>query len=246
MVAFAGYPLVVDDRAVGVMAVFSRTPLSTAILDTLAAVADSISQGIERKRTGESLRKSEERFRLLVEGVQDYAIFMLDPEGRVVTWNEGAERIKGYRAEEILGRQFSRFYEKGDIELGKPEQELKEAEDLGRSTVEGWRVRKDGSRYWAEVMTTSIKEKEGRLVGFAKIIRDLTERKRFERDLQHERDRLRLLLDLNNRTPQTWISTSSFKPFWQSSSKLWSASLSGWRFRRAKGDQLRVDVLECV
>ena len=245
MVAFAGYPLVVDDRAVGVMAVFSRTPLSTAILDTLAAVADSISQGIERKRTGESLRKSEERFRLLVEGVQDYAIFMLDPEGRVVTWNEGAERIKGYRAEEILGQQFSRFYEKGDIELGKPEQELKEAEDLGRSTVEGWRVRKDGSRYWAEVMTTSIKEKEGRLVGYAKIIRDLTERKRFERDLQHERDRLRLLLDLNNRIASNLDLHQLFQALLAELKQIMECEFVGLALPESKGEQLRVDVLEC-
>jgi formate hydrogenlyase transcriptional activator len=246
MVAFAGYPLVVDDRAVGVMAVFSRTPLSTGILDTLAAVADSISQGIERKRTGESLRKSEERFRLLVEGVQDYAIFMLDPEGRVVTWNEGAERIKGYRAEEILGRQFSRFYEKGDIELGKPEQELKEAEDLGRSRVEGWRVRKDGSRYWAEVMTTSIKEKDGKLVGYAKIIRDLTERKRFERDLQHERDRLRLLLDLNNRTASNLDLHQLFQALLTELKQIMECEFVGLALPETKGDQLRLDVLECV
>jgi PAS domain S-box-containing protein len=244
MVAFAGYPLVVDNRAVGVMAVFSRTPLNSAILDTLAAVADSISQGIERKRTGESLRRSEERFRLLVEGVQDYAIFMLDPEGRVVTWNEGAERIKGYRADEILGQQFSRFYEKGDIELGKPQQELKEAEAKGRSTVEGWRVRKDGSRYWAEITTTSIKEKEGRLVGFAKIIRDLTERKSFERELQHERDRLRLLLDLNNRIASNLDLRQLFQALLAELKRVMGCELAGLALPESKGAQLRLDVLE--
>jgi PAS domain S-box-containing protein len=245
MVAFAGYPLVVDNRAVGVMAVFSRTPLNTAILDTLAAVADSISQGIERKRTGESLRRSEERFRLLVEGVQDYAIFILDPEGRVVTWNEGAERIKGYRAEEILGKQFSRFYEKGDIERGKPEQELKEAEAKGRSTVEGWRVRKDGSRYWAEVMTTPIREREGKLIGFAKIIRDLTERKRFERDLQHERDRLRLLLDLNNRIASNLDLHQLFQSLLAELKQIMECEFVGLALPDSKEEQLRVDVLEC-
>jgi len=244
MVAFAGYPLVVDSRAVGVMAVFSRTPLKTGILDTLAAVADSVSQGIERKRTGESLRRSEERFRLLVGGVQDYAIFMLDPEGRVVTWNEGAERIKGYRAEEILGQQFSRFYEKEDIELGKPEQELKEAEALGRSTVEGWRVRKDGSRYWAEVMTTSIKEKDGKLVGFAKIIRDLTERKRFERELHYERDRLRLLLDLNNRIASNLDLHQLFQTLLVELKQIMECEFVGLSLPESKGEQLRVDVLE--
>ena len=244
MVAFAGYPLVVDDRVVGVMAVFSRTRLAASVLDALASAADSIAQSVERKRAEESLRKSEERFRLLVEGVQDYAIFMLDPEGRVVTWNEGAERIKGYRAEEILGRQFSRFYEKGDIELGKPEQELKEAEAKGRSTVEGWRVRKDGSRYWAEVITTSIREREGRLIGFAKIIRDLTERKRFERDLQHERDRLRLLLDLNNRIASNLDLRQLFRTLLEELRRTMGCELAGLALPESKGDQLRLDVLE--
>ena len=245
MVAFAGYPLVVDDRTVGVMAVFSRTPLATAILETVASAADSIAQGIERKRAEESLRRSEERFRLLVEGVQDYAIFMLDPAGRVVTWNEGAERIKGYRAEEILGQQVSRFYEKTDIELGKPEQELKEAEAKGRSTVEGWRVRKDGPPYWAEVTTTSIREKEGRLVGFAKIIRDLTERKRFERELQHERDRLRLLLDLNNRIASNLDLHQLFQALLEELKQIMECDFVGLALPESKGEQLRVDVLEC-
>ena len=245
MVAFAGYPLVVDSRAVGVMAVFSRTPLNSAFLDTLAAVADSISQGIARKRTGESLRRSEERFRMLVEGVQDYAIFILDPEGRVVTWNEGAQRIKGYRAEEILGQQFSRFYEQEDIERGKPGQELREAEAKGRSTVEGWRVRKDGSRYWAEVMTTPIREREGKLIGFAKIIRDLTERKRFERDLQHERDRLRLLLDLNNRIASNLDLHQLFQALLAELKQIMECEFVGLALPESKGEQLRVDVLEC-
>jgi formate hydrogenlyase transcriptional activator len=245
MAAFAGHPLVVDNRIVGVMAVFSRTPLAAAILDALAAAADSIAQGIERKRTGESLRRSEERFRLLVEGVQDYAIFMLDPEGRVVTWNEGAERIKGYRAEEILGQQFSRFYEKDDIELGKPGEELKEAEAKGRTTVEGWRVRKDGSRYWAEVTTTSIRESDGRLIGFAKIIRDLTERKSLERELHHERDRLRLLLDLNNRIASNLDLRQLFQALLEELKRVMGCELAGLALPESKGEQLRVDVLEC-
>jgi formate hydrogenlyase transcriptional activator len=245
LVAFAGYPLLVDTHVVGVIAVFSRVPLAVSILDVLAAAADSISQGIERKRAEESLRRSEERFRLLVEGVQDYAIFMLDLDGRVVTWNEGAERIKGYRAEEILGQQFSRFYEKGDIELGKPGQELKEAEANGRSIVEGWRVRKDSSRYWAEVITTSIKE-EGRLIGFAKIIRDLTERKRFERDLQHERDRLRLVLDLNNRIASNLDLHQLFQALLSELHQVMECEFVGLAVPEGKGEQLRIDVLECV
>ncbi len=246
MVAFAGYPLVVDDRMVGVLALFSRAPLAGTLLDTLASAADSIAQNIERKRAEESLRRSEERFRLLVEGVHDYAIFMLDPEGRVVTWNEGAERTKGYRAGEILGQKFSRFYEKDDIKLGKPERELKEAEAAGRSTVEGWRVRKDGSRYWAEVITTSIREKDGRLVGFAKIIRDLTERKRFERDLQHERDRLRVLLDLNNRIASNLDLRQLFQALLEELKQIMECEFVGLALPESKGELLRVDVLECL
>ena len=152
----------------------------------------------ERKRTEEFCKQCKERFRLLVEGVQDYAIFALDPEGRVVTWNVGAERIKGYKEEEILGRHFSRFFEQGDIERGKPAQILEMAASAGRFEDEGWRIRKDGSQFWANVIVTSIRDNDGKLLGFSKVTRDLTERKRFERELKHGRDRLRLLLDLNN------------------------------------------------
>ena len=151
-----------------------------------------------RRRTVEFCKQCVERFRLLIEGVQDYAIFALDPEGRVVTWNVGAERIKGYKEEEILGRHFSCFYEQGDIERGKPEQHLEMAASAGRYEDEGWRVRKDGSRFWANIIVTSIRDNHGELIGFSKVTRDLTERKQFERELKHERDRLRLLLDLNN------------------------------------------------
>ena len=157
----------------------------------------------ERKRAQEALRQSEERSRLLIEGVQDYAIFMLDPEGRVITWNAGAERIKGFKAEEILGQYFFCFFEEGDIECGKPEQELEMAAAVGHCEDEGWRLRKDGSRFWANVLITSIRDSSGKLLGFSKVARDLTERKRFEQELKHERDQLRLVLDLNKRFAST-------------------------------------------
>jgi len=130
-----------------------------------------------RREAEEALRASEESFRLLVDGVKDYAIFMLDPTGRVVTWNAGAERIKGYRPNEIIGRSFTTFYPPGDIAAGKPDRELLIAERDGRYEEEGWRLRRDGTMFWANVLITSIRADSGELVGFAKVTRDLTERR---------------------------------------------------------------------
>jgi PAS domain S-box-containing protein len=126
------------------------------------------------------LQESEERFRLLVEGVQDCAIFMLSPQGHVVSWNKGAERIKGYKADEIIGKHFSCFYPPEAIAQGKPEQELRTAMEQGHANEEGWRVRKDGQQFWANVEITAIFEEGGCLQGFAKITRDMTESKRSE------------------------------------------------------------------
>jgi len=132
----------------------------------------------ERKRAEEALRQSEERFRLLVSEVVDYAILMLDPEGKVASWNAGAERIKGYKAQEIIGLHFSRFYPTEDLERGKPAHGLKVAAERGRYEDEGWRVRKDGSRFWANVVITALRDETGRLRGFGKVTRDITEHKR--------------------------------------------------------------------
>ncbi len=126
------------------------------------------------------LRLSEEGFRLLVERVKDYAIFMLDPHGHVVSWNAGAERIKGYRPEEIIGQHFSSFYPAEAVARGWPAEELRRAEAEGRFEDEGWRVRKDGSRFWANVVITALRDETGALRGFAKITRDLTERRQAE------------------------------------------------------------------
>jgi hypothetical protein len=134
----------------------------------------------ERRRAEEALRQSEQRFRLLVQGVRDYAIFLLDPSGRVATWNEGAERIKGWSQEEILGQHFSRFYTAEDIADGKPPRELEIATREGQYGEEGWRVRKDGTLLWANVLITALRDEDGTLVGFAKVTRDLTERRKAE------------------------------------------------------------------
>ena len=119
-------------------------------------------------------------YRLLVESVRDYAIFALDSTGHVISWNIGAERIKGYQAHEIIGRHFSTFYPAEDLARGKPDWELTVAADVGRFEDEGWRVRKDGSMFWANVVITALHDERGDLVGFAKVTRDLTERKRLE------------------------------------------------------------------
>jgi PAS domain S-box-containing protein len=134
----------------------------------------------ELERQVEALRASEERFRLLVEGARDHAIFMLDPSGRVASWNPGAERIKGYRAEEIISQHFARFYPAEAVRSGQPERGLQLAAAQGYFEEEAWRVRKDGSRFWANVVITALRDEEGNLRGFSKITRDMTERKQAE------------------------------------------------------------------
>jgi PAS domain S-box-containing protein len=134
----------------------------------------------ERRNAEERLRESEEGFRLLLEGVEDYAIFKLDAEGRVASWNTGAQRITGYSAAEIIGHSFERFFLPADVAAGRPANELREAMLNRRSENRGWRVRKDGSRFWADAVVTSLRDESGRMRGFAKVVRDLSERKRIE------------------------------------------------------------------
>lgn len=144
----------------------------------------------ERKQTEEAQRESEELFRLLVEGVDDYAIIMLDPQGCIISWNTGAERIKKYQASEIIGQHVSKFYTTEDIESGKPNQGLEIAVREGRFEDEGWRVRQDGSKFWANVVITALRDKDGKLRGFARVTRDITERKLAEEGLQKANDQL--------------------------------------------------------
>jgi PAS domain S-box-containing protein len=129
-------------------------------------------------------------FHLFVDSVQDYAIFMLDVDGNVLTWNAGAERIKGYKTSEIVGRNFSCFYTPEDVQLGKPQQLLHEAARKGRVEYEGWRVRKDGSRFWANVVLTAVRDQDGTLLGFGKVTRDLTERMWAQNALKESNEKL--------------------------------------------------------
>jgi PAS domain S-box-containing protein len=136
------------------------------------------------------LQHVEDRFRLLIEEVRDYAIFMLDPAGRVTSWNRGAQQIKGYREEEIIGQHFSAFYPEDDRRAGKPEKELEIAAREGRVEDEGWRVRKDGSMFWASVVITALRDASGQLIGFGKVTRDITERMRAEGALRRSNEEL--------------------------------------------------------
>ncbi|HZT62840.1 MAG TPA: MASE1 domain-containing protein [Burkholderiales bacterium] len=170
---------------------FAPFSLNESLLLLLAFASTVVVTGLvlsallaERRKSAEiRLSESEERFRLMVLNVTDYAIFMLDREGLITSWNAGAERIKGYRANEIIGHHFSRFYPDEDSRKGKPHEALDRAAIDGRIQDEGWRVRKDGTMFWATVVITAMRDAHGNLLGFSKVVRDLTERKRAESEL---------------------------------------------------------------
>ncbi len=144
---------------------------------------------------GSSPAWRDEPFRRLVEGVRDYAIFLLDTEGNVASWNLGAERLKGYKPSEIIGRHFSTFYTQAAIDKRWPQHELETAARLGRFEDEGWRVRKDGTLFWANVVITAMRDRDGRLLGYSKITRDLTERRENEERLRRSEERFRLIIE---------------------------------------------------
>jgi PAS domain S-box-containing protein len=146
----------------------------------------------ERKRAEQARRESDERYRLLIESVQEYAIFHVDPLGHVVSWNAGAERLKGYRAEEIIGKPISLFYPPDDLANGKPARILAEAAQRGQCRDEGWRIRKDGSRFWASVVVTALRNAEGSLLGFAKVTRDITDWHGKEQTLEKTKELLEI------------------------------------------------------
>jgi len=144
----------------------------------------------DKREAQQALLDAERRFRILVQGVTDYAIFMLDPEGKVANWNAGAERIKGYHPDEIVGEHFSRFYTPEDFKAGVPKKALETARKTGRFESEGWRVRKDGTRFWASVVLDAIRGEDGKLIGFAKITRDMTEKREAQLRLEESREQL--------------------------------------------------------
>jgi PAS domain S-box-containing protein len=162
----------------------------------------------ERRQQEERLRVTEERFRLLVQSVKDYAIFMLDPRGHVITWNDGARRIKGYEAGEIIGRHFSVFYPPAAREAEFPERVLASAAAVGRFEDDGWRVRKDGSHIWASVVITALRDDNGELVGFAKVTRDLTERREAEQRALEDARRV-AEMEAANRAKSEFLATLS-------------------------------------
>jgi len=160
--------------------VFTGLVLCAVLSELNRAMGELQSRVLERTRM---LGESERRFRLMVESVVDYAIFMLDSDGRVASWNAGAQRILGYSADEIVGESISRFYSREELERGKPQVELEAAKAEGRFEQEGWCVRKDGSTFWANAVVTAVRDDTGKLLGFAKVTRDLTERNRVEAEL---------------------------------------------------------------
>jgi len=187
------YPTPLDDASVRLVGAVNMLVDLTAAKETektRSRLSEMLEQRVERRtrqltETLDKLRESERRFRLFVASVTDYAIYTLDTEGVITNWNAGAERIKGYRAEEIIGQHFSLFYGPKDREAGLPSRALMTAARDGRFEAEGWRIRKDGSQFWANVVIDAVHDDAGVLIGFAKITRDMTERRAVEEQLRH-------------------------------------------------------------
>jgi len=207
---FLGVPIYSTNRVVGVIGVANRrrgyTDKQRASLETLVQGAGILCETYRRRErqlaseqaseaVAKALRESDERFRLLVEGVKDLAILMLDPNGQIVSWSSGAEKLKHYPAAEIIGQHFSIFYPKADIATGKPAQALQRALTEGHLEEEGWRVRRDRTQFWAHVTLTALRDDAGNLRGFAKVSRDITERKYAEKILRESEERTRFIIE---------------------------------------------------
>src|SRR5215207_6522791 len=190
--SFSGFSL----ETVPLLAFFLEGTLVCLLVEALRA-ARSRAEGstLEAERQREHLRRNEEHFRSLVEGVRNYAIFTLDPKGYVASWNAGAERLEGYNSAEIAGEHFSVFFTEEDTRLGKPEEHLEAAASEGRSVEQSWLMRKDGSRFWADTILTALHDDEGNLRGFSVVMQDITEKKEAERNLEEAKDRLRKLVE---------------------------------------------------
>jgi diguanylate cyclase (GGDEF)-like protein/PAS domain S-box-containing protein len=186
---YAAMPLITaKGKSVGCLCVMDNQPreLQREQIETLRILADhAIAQLESWQSATRALHESEARYELLIQSVKDYAIYMLDPNGYVISWNDGAEKINGYQADEIIGQHFSRFYPAEDVERGKPNRVLKMAAAAGRFEEETWRVRKDGSQFWGNAVVTALRDETGQLKGFVKVTRDITDRKRTEEQLVH-------------------------------------------------------------
>lgn len=185
------YPLELRHRDGRITSVLYNASVYRDESGNVAGVFAAARDITRRKQAEEALRQSEQRFSSMLEAVRDYAIIFLDLDGRVASWNKGAERIKGYQTEEIVGQHFSRFYPPADIANGKPERELQIATSQGRFEDEDWRVRKDGSRFWANVVVSALRDASGKVNGFVKITRDLTARKHAEDELKRYAEELK-------------------------------------------------------
>lgn len=192
-----GIPIVDGDRVLAVLVffMFEACDENQRLVEIVSTAATHLGSTLQRKRAEAALKESEERFRLLVEGGRDFALLMLDPDGKVISWNTGAERIKGYQAEEIIGTHFSCFYTAEDIALGVPAQLLQQCQVNGQIEAEGWRRRKDGTQILVDTVTTALTDRDGQLRGFSQVVRDLTERRQSQAALHESEQRLQAILD---------------------------------------------------
>jgi PAS domain S-box-containing protein len=242
----ATVPLHFDNDVLGTLVVSRRRdpPFDARDLATLEELGQMAVLALhnallvdQAQRSDTQFRASEERFRLLVDSVKDYAIFMLDPGGYVTSWNQGAARIKGYRAADIIGRHFSIFYPAEDIAAGEPARGLNAALREGRFEAEGWRVRKDGSRFWASVVITALWDEANQLRGFAKVTRDITERKRIQDQLlESERREVARLRELADRMASLERSKSEFLKLASHELRTPASILAGYLSLLAEGD----------